>query len=529
MSLGLLGQYVMNGVMLGMMYALVAVGFTLFFGVLDIIQFSHGDVLALGAFVALAVWALLVKLGVASPALQLTAVVVVSALATAAVGALVARFVVLPLKGAPSLNVLLVTLMMGTVLREAIRLFYPGGSQPQRFPALLPTTGYDLGGFNLRLDNLLLLACGALLIAGTHLFITRTRLGLAIRAVAQDEETARTMGIDFRAVVLFTFGLGSALAAFAGVMDGLYYNEIYFGMGLLLGVIGFAAVCPLYAWAFLQAESQAALALLVLAGVVAGAVATRTNLLDKLPAAPERLTQTFALLAVVVLCLVLHEDDFSLLLVARVVIGVIACLGLHIPLGYAGVLNFAGASFFGVGGYTAAVLTRSTGLPHLLVPRAGGAMAALIGTLIVVPVLRTRGHYAALVTIAFALLFRTFLEVNDSLGGPQGLKLKEIRIGPWHFNDPVELGPFSGSFYLNYLALLLVLLAVAFLLVQRLERSWIGIDLDAVRLDETAAATFGIDVARWKTVAFTLGNFLAGVAGAASPHLACFLAPHNDT
>jgi branched-chain amino acid transport system permease protein len=241
MTLGLLGQYVMNGVMLGMMYALVAVGFTLFFGVLDIIQFSHGDVLAFGAFVALAAWAVLVKLGLASPALQLVAVVVVSALATAAVGALVARFVVLPLKGAPSLNVLLVTLMMGTVLRESIRLFYPGGSQPQRFPALLPTTGYALGSFNLRLDNLILLACGALLIAGTHLFITRTRLGLAIRAVAQDEETARTMGIDFRAVVLFTFGLGSALAAFAGAMDGLYYNEIYFGMGLLLGVIGFAA------------------------------------------------------------------------------------------------------------------------------------------------------------------------------------------------------------------------------------------------------------------------------------------------
>jgi ABC-type branched-subunit amino acid transport system permease subunit len=288
-----------------------------------------------------------------------------------------------------------------------------------------------------------------------------------------------------------------------------------------------AAVCTLYAWAFLQAESQAALALLVLAGVAAGAVATRTKLLDKLPAAPERLTQTFALLAVAVLCLVLHEDDFSLLLVARVLIVVIACLGLHIQLGYAGVLNFAGASFFGVGGYTAAVLTRSTGLPHLLVLLAGGAMAALIGTLIVVPVLRTRGHYAALVTIAFALLFRTFLEVNDSLGGPQGLKLKEIRIGPWRFNDPVELGSFSGSFYLNYLALLLVLLAVAFLLVQRLERSWIGIDLDAVRLDETAAATFGIDVARWKTVAFTLGNFLAGVAGAASAPMVGFIAPNN--
>src|ERR671936_1307529 len=90
MTLGLLGQYVMNGVMLGMMYALVAVGFTLFFGVLDIIQFSHGDVLAFGAFVALAAWAALVKLGLVSPAVQLVLVVVVSALATPAGGAPVA-------------------------------------------------------------------------------------------------------------------------------------------------------------------------------------------------------------------------------------------------------------------------------------------------------------------------------------------------------------------------------------------------------------------------------------------------------
>ncbi len=239
--MSIFAQYVMNGAMLGMMYALVAVGFTLFFGVLDVIQFSHGDVLAAGAFAALAAWLLLTKMGIASPVLLLLLVVVAATLSTALLGAAVARWLVLPLKNAPQLNVLLVTLMMGTVLREAIRLFYPGGSQPQLFPALLPTRGYVLGEFNLRIDNVILLAAGALLIAGTHLLITRTRLGLAIRAVAQDEETARTMGIDFRRIVLVTFAIGSALAAFAGVMDGLYYNEIFYGMGLLLGVIGFAA------------------------------------------------------------------------------------------------------------------------------------------------------------------------------------------------------------------------------------------------------------------------------------------------
>jgi branched-chain amino acid transport system permease protein len=239
--MAIIGQYVMNGAMLGMMYALVAVGFTLFFGVLDVIQFSHGDVVAAGAFAGLVAFGALAALGVTSPAVLLLSVVLAAALATAVLGVLVARFLVLPLKNAPRLNVLLVTLMMGTVVREAIRLFYPGGSQPKMFPALLPTSGHSFGGFRLRFDNLILLLAGALLIAGTHLLINRTRLGLAIRAVAQDEETARTMGIDFKRVVLITFALGSVLAAFAGVMDGLYYNEVFFGMGLLLGVIGFAA------------------------------------------------------------------------------------------------------------------------------------------------------------------------------------------------------------------------------------------------------------------------------------------------
>jgi branched-chain amino acid transport system permease protein len=223
------------------MYALVAVGFTLFFGVLDVIQFSHGDVVAAGAFAGLLAYVGLSALGIQAAGVLLLAVIVASAIATIVIGVLVARFLVLPIKSAPQLNVLLVTLMMGTVVRECIRLFFPNGSQPNRFPPLLPSSGWNLGAFYLRFDNVILLACGTLLIVATHVLITRTRLGLAIRAVAQDEETARTMGIDFKRVVLVTFALGSVLAAFAGVMDGLYYNEVFFGMGLLLGVIGFAA------------------------------------------------------------------------------------------------------------------------------------------------------------------------------------------------------------------------------------------------------------------------------------------------
>jgi branched-chain amino acid transport system permease protein len=241
MDVGLLAQYVMNGLMLGMMYTLVAVGFTLFFGVLDIIKFSHGDVLTVGAFTALATYIGLRSAGVGSTPLLLLAMLVVAIPAMAALGLLIARYLVMPLRSAPALNTLLITLMLGTVLRESVRLFYPQGANPKAFPALLPTASINLGQFNLRLDNALMLAAGVLAIVGLQLLLNRTKLGLAIRAVAQDEETARTMGVNFTAVVLITFAIGSALAAYAGIMNGLYYNEINFGMGLYLGVIGFAA------------------------------------------------------------------------------------------------------------------------------------------------------------------------------------------------------------------------------------------------------------------------------------------------
>jgi branched-chain amino acid transport system permease protein len=241
MDPGLLAQYIMNGLMLGMMYALVAVGFTLFFGVLDVIQFSHGDVLTVGAFVGLATFLGLRYAGVQSSPLLLIAMLSVAVLAMAALGMLIARYLVVPLRAAPTLNTLLITLMLGTVLRESVRLFYPQGADPKPFPALLPTGSIAFGNFNLRLDNIILLAGGALVIIALQSLLNRTKLGLAIRAVAQDQETASTIGVNFKAVVLVTFGVGSALAAFAGIMHGLYYNEVNFDIGLLLGVIGFAA------------------------------------------------------------------------------------------------------------------------------------------------------------------------------------------------------------------------------------------------------------------------------------------------
>jgi ABC-type branched-subunit amino acid transport system permease subunit len=236
-----------------------------------------------------------------------------------------------------------------------------------------------------------------------------------------------------------------------------------------------------------------------------------------------------AIIAALAVAAFFHENHFVLLLVITVLLYSVATLGLNVQFGYAGVLNFAGASFFGIGAYTSAVLNGYTSVPHLLVLVIGGLLAALAGSLLLLPVLRTRGHYAAVVTIAFALLFKTFLEVNDVLGGPQGMQVKGMSILGWSFNDNIKIGNISLSFYMNYFVVSLLLLIGAFILVRRLERSWIGLNLDALRLDETAANCFGLSIVRWKITAFLIGNFLIGIAGALFGMVGGFVAPNNYT
>lgn len=297
------------------------------------------------------------------------------------------------------------------------------------------------------------------------------------------------------------------------------------------GLLALVAVTG-YLIALLAAEKQALIIALLGFGIVAGFGAGWLGLLNPIRRSfseHENRLGILGIAALFVVAAVFREDHFVLLLIITVMLYTVATLGLNIQFGYAGVLNFAGASFFGIGAYTSAVLNTYTGIPHLLVLLIGGALAALIGSLLLFPVLRTRGHYAALVTIAFALLLKTFLEVNDVLGGPQGMQVPGMKLFGHAFNDNIEIGRLSMSFYMHYFVVSLLLLVGAFVLVQRLERSWIGLNLDALRLDETAASCFGLNIARWKVTAFLLGNFLIGIAGALYGMVGGFVAPNNYT
>lgn len=301
--------------------------------------------------------------------------------------------------------------------------------------------------------------------------------------------------------------------------------------GLWPGLITLVAATA-YLIALLAVEKQAFIISLLFAGIAVVLAAAWWGLLDDVSRAfsdHEDVLGGCVIFAALVVAAFFHANHFVLLLVITILLYSVATLGLNIQFGYAGVLNFAGASFFGIGAYTSAVLNSHTALPHLLVLLIGGLLAALIGSLLLLPVLRTRGHYAAVVTIAFALLFKTFIEVNDVLGGPQGMQVKGMNILGWSFNDNVKIGGISFSFYMNYFIVSLLLLIAAFILVRRLERSWIGLNLDALRLDETAASCFGLDLARWKITAFLIGNFLIGLAGAMFGMVGGFVGPNNYT
>ena len=297
---------------------------------------------------------------------------------------------------------------------------------------------------------------------------------------------------------------------------------------LLLAAAGLTA----YTWVFLHAESQLEIGVLLTVAVVLAVLARKlrvTGRLEDSAAARPGLARGLAVLGALALIAAFHNSHFVLLMFCAVLLFSTACLGLTVQFGFSGVANFAGAAFFGIGSYATAVIVTNTGVPHLLVVVISGAIAAAIGSLLILPVLRTRGHYAALVTIAFGILFKTFIEVNDVLGGPQGLQVPGMKILGFAFNEGIKVPGVEISFYVAYALLSLLVFAGAFALVSALERSWVGLSMDVVRTDETAAATFGLHIARWKVIAFTLGNFLAGIAGSLYGMISGFVAPNNFT
>jgi len=237
-------QQIINGLLLGCNYTLIAMGFSLFFGALNVVHFSHGDVCILGSFVVLILYALGNASGLFEalpPGISVPLLIAAAAAVTGILGAIFEKLVIKPFRHAPLLMALVATVALGLIIRESLRIFYPQGSNPQIFPRFLPEGSFNVAGVLLHYDNLIILATTAGLITSIFLFIERTRTGTAIRAISQDIEAAMMMGINIDATVAVTFLLGSGLGAIAGIMNGAYISIIRFDMGLMGGIKGFSA------------------------------------------------------------------------------------------------------------------------------------------------------------------------------------------------------------------------------------------------------------------------------------------------
>ncbi|AUT75785.1 branched-chain amino acid ABC transporter permease [Paraburkholderia hospita] len=231
-------QYVVEGLTIGSFYALVALGYTMVYGIIRLINFAHGDLFMVGAFIG---WTSLAAFASAhlSLALALAAAFAVSMVATGGLGVAIARVAYQPLLRAPRLSILITALGISLALENAVLLIYGAGFRT--YPHLLTHAGLNLLDVQITFAQIGIVAVSFTLMLGLYFFVHHTFLGTAMRALAIDQDAARLMGIDVERMIQLTFFIGSVLAAVAGVMEGLFYTQINFFMGFVLGLRAFTA------------------------------------------------------------------------------------------------------------------------------------------------------------------------------------------------------------------------------------------------------------------------------------------------
>ena len=231
-------QQVLNGLVLGSVYALVALGYTMVYGILQLINFAHGDVLMVGAMVGVTVVMLLAPLGLPGPVLLLAAVAAAIPVCML-LSLFIERVAYRPLRNAPRLAPLITAIGVSIVLQTIAMIVWK--PNPIVFPDLLPTEPVHILGALLAPKQILILAVSASVMTGLMLLVNRTRLGRAMRATAENPRIAGLMGVNANQVIAATFAIGAALAAVAGVLVAMNYNIAHFSMGFIPGLKAFTA------------------------------------------------------------------------------------------------------------------------------------------------------------------------------------------------------------------------------------------------------------------------------------------------
>lgn len=234
-------EQLLNAFVIGSFYALVALGYSMVYGIIRLINFAHGDLYMLGSFVGysvlLAIGALTGNVGVVGILVAL----LISMGAIGGLGVLIERLAYRPLRNSPKIILLITALGMSLFLEYGTMGFKPWGSSFRVYPVTLPQTGFAMAGIHVPYASLAIFGVALALMIGLHLFVEKTIMGKAMRAVAFDREAAQLMGINIDKTISTGFFLGASLAAAAGVMAGLKYGQINFLMGFIIGLKAFTA------------------------------------------------------------------------------------------------------------------------------------------------------------------------------------------------------------------------------------------------------------------------------------------------
>jgi Branched-chain amino acid ABC-type transport system, permease components len=226
-------QQVINGLALGSVYALLAIGYSMVYGLINLVNFAHGSVYMVGAFVGLFLATVL--------GLPFAALLVVVMVTCAVLGVLIEKVAYKPLRNSPKVALFITAIGMSMVLENGLRVNFLAGPNPWAFPTLIEKVNYEIAGISVSNLQILTLTVVVFFTIALQLFIKKTKIGYAMRVVSYDRDAAALMGINVNKIISITFAIGSALAGVAGVLVGMMYPKIDTLMGVMPGLKAFVA------------------------------------------------------------------------------------------------------------------------------------------------------------------------------------------------------------------------------------------------------------------------------------------------
>jgi branched-chain amino acid transport system permease protein len=539
--MGQFAQILVGGVLQGSVFAIVALGIGLVYRVTGIINLVQGGFCIIGA---LAFYSFANDFGWSLPVAFLAAIA-----ATTVFGLIIGAATFVPaLSRLPTSSMLMLTAGLLTFVNGLALVVW--GSQPYAVTAFSGEEPIDFFGILVPSQGLWIAAFAVIIIIGIWLLMTRTMLGKALTACAENPLAARFMGIDVAGLTLFSFGLAALIGAIGGAVvapimslqfdAGNFFTNTGFiavalgGMSSLPGAVAgglFLGVAEQLAAGYVSSLFADGLALVLLLatlifrpqGLFVSGHRRRHDVREEARVARSvvRPRPTSAAWAAAVLLMLLIALPFlvsagflSSLVITLILF--IAVLGLDVLMGYAGQVNLGQAGFMALGGYTAAILATNYGISPLLGTIAGIAISLICALLLSVVTMRLRGAYLALATLAFGLLMDSLtVGLTDVTGGPSGLVgIRAFALGPFVFATA------RAMYYLTLAIIVVLILALTGAM-----RSDFGRALQAIRADQTAAEALGINVPRYKMAAFAISSALASLSGSLLAFDFHFLSP----